>query len=60
MTDTVIRCPYCVFFDEFRPMVALQDGRFVCENCGHKANGKFECSCQKCVRLRAHQTRYVA
>jgi hypothetical protein len=29
-TDTlmVVRCPYCVFGEEFRPMIAHLDGRF--------------------------------
>jgi len=33
MTMTVVRCPYCLSDDEFRPMVAVGDGRFACGKC---------------------------
>jgi len=29
MTEQVIRCPYCVVGNAFRPMIALADGAFV-------------------------------
>ena len=29
MTERVVRCPYCVVGNEFRPMIALADGAFV-------------------------------
>jgi DNA-directed RNA polymerase subunit RPC12/RpoP len=57
-TDTlmVVRCPYCVLGEEFRPMVAHLDGRFICSKCGHLANPfnkDFKCSCPECSNLRA-------
>ena len=49
-TDTlvVVRCRYCVLGDEFKPMVAHQDGRCICSKCGHLAN-PYD---QDCVRAR--------
>jgi DNA-directed RNA polymerase subunit RPC12/RpoP len=55
-TLMVVRCPYCVLGEEFRPMVAHLDRRFICAKCGHLANprGKdFKCSCPECSNLRA-------
>jgi len=55
MGMTVVRCPYCISGDEFRPMAALSDGRFVCRQCGHLAipsDKSFECACRKCFELR--------
>lgn len=57
---TVVRCPYCVSGDEFRPMAALSDGRFTCRQCGHLAipsDKSFECACRKCFELRAIDAR---
>jgi ribosomal protein S27AE len=54
MNKTVVRCPYCAEGEEFRPMVAHQDGRFICAKCGHLAKPSekaFKCSCPKCLRL---------
>jgi DNA-directed RNA polymerase subunit RPC12/RpoP len=56
-TDTlmVIRCPYCVFGEEFRPMVAHLDGRFICAKCGHLASPSdkdFKCRCPECSGLK--------
>lgn len=56
MTATVVRCPYCVLSGEFRPMVALEGGAFVCDNCGHMTvpqNRDFRCHCSKCVEMRS-------
>ena len=55
MTMTVVRCPYCISGNEFRPMTAVAEGRFVCGKCGHLAipsDKTFECACQKCFNLR--------
>lgn len=55
MNTTVVRCPYCVAGDEFKPMAALSGGRFVCRQCGHLAiatDKSFECACRKCFDLR--------
>lgn len=52
---TVVRCPYCISDDEFRPMEALSGGRFACVKCGHLAfpsDKRFECACRKCFELR--------
>lgn len=54
MTTKVVRCPYCVLDDEFRPMVAHLDGRFVCNKCGHVTrpdDPNFKCSCAHCRNL---------
>ena len=56
MSMTVVRCPYCISGDEFRPMEALSGGRFACGKCGHLAiprDKTFECACRKCFDLRA-------
>lgn len=57
MTESVARCPYCVLGNEFMPMLALADGGFVCEQCGHMTiPGKdFKCHCSKCVDMRTTQ-----
>ena len=60
MSMTVVRCPYCVSGDEFRPMSALSGGRFVCAKCGHLAipsDKSFECACRKCFELRVLDSR---
>lgn len=52
---TVIRCPYCVAGDEFRPMTAHRSGRYVCGKCGHLAipdDNNFNCHCRKCEELK--------
>ncbi len=52
----VVRCPYCVVGDEFRPMVVHLDGRLICAKCGHLVNPRdrnFKCSCSQCSNLRA-------
>jgi len=54
VTAPIVRCPYCVSGDEFRPMVALGDGRFACK-CGHlsiPSDEKFKCACWNCFELR--------
>jgi hypothetical protein len=55
MSMTVVRCPYCISGDEFRPMEALSGGRFACGKCGHLAipsDKSFQCACRKCFELR--------
>src|SRR6266545_7465445 len=37
VTIPVVRCPYCVSGDHFRPMTADGTGRYVCAKCGHLA-----------------------
>jgi len=51
MTSSVVRCPYCVSEDHFKPMVRHLDGRFICEKCGHVAfptDPAFKCWCYRC------------
>ena len=53
-TLMVVRCPYCVLGEGFRPMVAHLDERFICSKCGHLANPRdkdFRCSCPECFHL---------
>ncbi len=53
----VVRCPYCVSGIEFRPMIAYEDGRFVCRECGHTArpgDPDYRCSCRKCIERCRH------
>ena len=55
-TVTAVRCPYCVLGEEFNPMVAHLDGRFICAKCGHLVNPcdkDFKCSCPECSNTRA-------
>ena len=50
MTE-IVRCPYCVLGNGFRPMLPKQDGWFICQKCGHTvmpSNPDFKCFCQKC------------
>lgn len=51
----VPRCPYCVSGEQFRPMRVLENGRQICENCGHivfPEDRAFWCPCQKCLEVR--------
>lgn len=48
----VPRCPYCVSGNEFRVMKILENGRQICESCGHMVfpeDRAFWCPCQKCL-----------
>src|SRR5215470_5804335 len=50
----VLRCPYCVSGEDFRPLIATTDGRFYCVQCGHTASPHeltYVCSCAHCVRV---------
>ena len=52
MSEQVLRCPYCVLGDHFRPMLPKMEGWFICAKCGHAANPQkpfFKCSCEKCL-----------
>lgn len=49
------RCPYCVADGQFRDMRLLENGRQICENCGHivfPEDRAFWCPCLKCVEAR--------
>ena len=54
--DTIltIRCPHCMAGTEFRPMIAYEDGRFVCRDCAHTVRPgvpEYRCTCRPCLRL---------
>lgn len=56
-TDKIVRCPYCVEGETFRAMSRHSDGDwFLCVVCGHLAlplDPLFQCTCGKCVALKA-------
>jgi hypothetical protein len=54
MVQKIVRCPYCVFENDFREMVSHLDGRVICRKCGHiamPANPDFKCVCPKCWEM---------
>ena len=54
MVEQIVRCPYCVLGDQFRPMLSRPGGWFICHKCGHTAiseKPEFKCFCQKCGGL---------
>jgi hypothetical protein len=54
MVKQVLRCPYCVLGDDFRPMLRKLEGWFMCSKCGHTSNPRkrhYKCSCRKCEEL---------
>jgi len=53
MTEQVVRCPYCLLGDEFRPMRQRPEW-FICEQCGHvllPGDEDFKCACGGCTEL---------
>jgi hypothetical protein len=51
-TEKKPRCPYCIVEAEFRAMRVLENGRQICEHCGHiifPEDLAFWCPCQRCV-----------
>ena len=49
------RCPYCVSDRELRMMKVLENGRQICENCGHiifPEDKAFWCPCPKCIEIK--------
>jgi hypothetical protein len=51
----VPRCPYCVSGSQFKAMQVLENGRQICESCGHivfNEDKAFWCPCQKCLESR--------
>jgi DNA-directed RNA polymerase subunit RPC12/RpoP len=56
MAERIVRCPYCILADDFRPMNSTPEGWFVCIKCGHSANPvqpDYKCHCQHCVAWNA-------
>lgn len=53
MSDVIVRCPYCVLGDEFRPMSRSRSW-FTCVVCGHRAHPdqvSARCACPKCQEM---------
>jgi len=51
----VARCPYCATGTVFKVMRVLENGRQICERCGHivfPEDRAFWCPCQKCLEAR--------
>jgi hypothetical protein len=56
MDETIVRCPFCVLDNDFRPMVSTASGCYACTSCGHltvPSDQKFLCPCGRCTSLRA-------
>jgi hypothetical protein len=54
MAEQIVRCPYCVLGEDFRPMLPRAEGCFICRKCGHTSipeNPEFKCFCLKCNEL---------
>jgi hypothetical protein len=54
MTEQIVRCPYCILDDQFRPMLQ-RSVWFICEQCGHTVipeDPDFKCSCRECLVLK--------
>jgi hypothetical protein len=48
------RCPYCVSETGFVGMRVLENGRRICEKCGHivfPEDEAFKCPCPKCIEV---------
>jgi predicted RNA-binding Zn-ribbon protein involved in translation (DUF1610 family) len=53
MPQEIVRCPYCVLGNEFRPMFRRAK-KFVCISCGHTASRDApfsKCACPKCQEM---------
>ena len=56
MPQEIVRCPYCVLGNEFRPMFR-KSKKFVCISCGHAATPDApyapysKCACTKCQEM---------
>jgi|HubBroStandDraft_4_1064222.scaffolds.fasta_scaffold253955_1 hypothetical protein len=60
MAEPVVRCPYCIVGDGFKPMATNATGRFICTKCGHLTIPDvqdFKCFCWHCAQLRAFERR---
>jgi DNA-directed RNA polymerase subunit RPC12/RpoP len=54
----VLRCPYCVLFDDFMVMNPTGDGLYVCSKCGHTLipdSEGYECSCRHCEEMKTFE-----
>lgn len=53
VSNRIPRCPHCVSRDQFRPMQILENGRQICQGCGHivfPGDQGFWCPCPECVK----------
>jgi predicted RNA-binding Zn-ribbon protein involved in translation (DUF1610 family) len=53
MPQEIVRCPYCVLGNEFRPMFR-RTRKFVCISCGHTTTFDApysRCTCPKCQEM---------
>jgi hypothetical protein len=56
MDEIIVRCPFCVLDNGFRPMLSTTSGCYGCTSCGHLAipdDHNFQCPCGRCTGLRA-------
>ena len=54
MYEEIVRCPFCVQGNEFRPMQRRETDEFVCPKCGHMANpadSYMKCQCKRCREM---------
>jgi hypothetical protein len=54
MFEELVRCPYCVQGNEFRPMQRGETKEFVCPGCGHSATPDdpyVKCHCERCREM---------
>ena len=52
--NEILRRPYCVLGDKFRPLIVRENGVLVCNSCGHSMSPGDEnnhCGCYKCSEL---------
>jgi len=53
MSPLIVRCPYCVLGNEFRPMFR-RSKKFICVSCGHTTFPDVpysKCACPKCQEM---------
>lgn len=54
MSQEIVRCPYCVLGNEFRPMFRQSKKKFLCVACGHTSKPEepySKCACSRCLKL---------
>lgn len=59
MEEIIVRCPFCVLDNDFRPMLSIARDRYTCTSCGHitvPRDQGFQCQCGRCTHLRARVT----
>jgi hypothetical protein len=57
----VIRCPYCVEANAFKPMLARAAGWFLCPCCGHVSipdQPLYACTCKNCLKRQPAKIHY--